>query len=145
MGKSVTLQWKINKERSNDELIVAELNYFKGGIMVLFGFSGGNTTNVNAEREFGTRISAQLLDETRYVVTLKDLQYSDVYIFEFAAAVSRNRLNSDTVAANITIEKIEGTLDLLFSSPPKTQFKASNLFSESVRVMCCSKNFRNWN
>ena len=114
------MQWNIIKERPNDEIFAAKLSYFKdGNSVLLYDLLGGNVTNVNAKREFDTRISAELLEQKKYLVTLGALQYTDTHIFQLAGAVSRLNQNSDTAVANVTINKIEGTLDLLFLSPPK--------------------------
>lgn len=79
MGQNVILQWNIIKRNETDTLHAANLILLENNETKLFELGGGTKQTITsaARKLYGDRIMADIKDGKTYILTLKNLHFSD--------------------------------------------------------------------
>ena len=79
LGQNVRLQWNIIKRNETDTLHAADLILLENNETKLFVLGGGTKQTITsaARKLYGDRIMADIKDGKNYILTLKNLHFSD--------------------------------------------------------------------
>ena len=105
IGRNVTLQWNIIKEKDTDKFMTASLILIGSTQKTLYTLDPTTQKSLPAyaEKTFDDRISSEIKDGKTYLLTLKKLKYNDTNSFELRILTIRGGFLSNQKTAVIRL------------------------------------------
>ena len=125
ISASVTLQWNIIKESNIDQLAAANLYLLgttKSHLYAIDLFTK-RTLDIKAKDIFGERISADIKNDTTYLLTLQNLKRSDPNSFRLEVQIKRGDVLSNIKKSKIRLDVLGTKNNFLYSCYLKNKEK----------------------